>query len=334
MAATVPTLTYTASGFVNGDPASLLTGELGTTATSTSVVGNYLFTLGSLTAGTNYALALAANSPTFAVTPDGTTTQLASSANPSSFGQAVTFTATVTANAPGSGSPTGTVTFYVGPVNPADQIGSTGTLSSSSGVMTASVSTSSLPVGTDTITATYSGDGNFLTSTGTLTITINQSIIVLDPSAGGALSLAGNACINVPGVVYVDSSSSSALSASGNAQVKAAVIDVHGKVQRSGNASFSPAPVTGAPILANPLASLALPSTSGLTNYGSESLSGNSSATIKPGIYSQISVSGNAKLTTCQIWQRTSLSNALQPRLTHFQRCFIGSKPTDFRRES
>ena len=65
----VPTLTYTASGFVNGDPASLLTGTLGTTATSTSVVGNYPFTLGFLTAGTNYALALAAKPPTFAVTP-------------------------------------------------------------------------------------------------------------------------------------------------------------------------------------------------------------------------------------------------------------------------
>ncbi len=47
----------------------------------------------------------------------------------------------------------------------------------------------------------------------------------------------------------------------------------------------------------DPLASLAEPSTSGLTNYGSESLSGNSSATIKPGIYSQISVSGNGTLT-------------------------------------
>ena len=42
-----------------------------------------------------------------------------------------------------------------------------------------------------------------------------------------------------------------------------------------------------------PAASLAEPSTSGLTNYGSESLSGNSSATIKPGIYSRITVSGN-----------------------------------------
>ncbi len=66
------------------------------------------------------------------------------------------------------------------------------------------------------------------------------------------------------------------------------MIDVHGGVQKSGNASFSPTPVTGAATVPDPLASLAEPSTSGLTNYGSESLSGNSSATIKPGIYSQI----------------------------------------------
>ena len=63
---------------------------------------------------------------------------------------------------------------------------------------------------------------------------------------------------------------------------------MHGGVQKSGNASFSPTPVTGAATVSDPLASLAEPSTSGLTNYGSESLSGNSSATIKPGIYSQI----------------------------------------------
>ena len=53
------------------------------------------------------------------------------------------------------------------------------------------------------------------------TVTIGQTIFVLDPSAGGALSLSGNASINIAGGVYVDSSSSSALSASGNASVKA-----------------------------------------------------------------------------------------------------------------
>jgi hypothetical protein len=67
--AAVPTLTYAASGFVNGDPASLLTGSLGTTAPATSPVGSYAFTLGTLAAGSNYTVALAANPTTFAVTP-------------------------------------------------------------------------------------------------------------------------------------------------------------------------------------------------------------------------------------------------------------------------
>ena len=122
-------------------------------------------------------------------------------------------------------------------------------------------------------------------------------ILVLDSSASDALILAGNARINFPGVIYVDSSSSSALSASGNAQVTAAAIDVNGGVKKSGNASLSPAPTVGVPVIGDPLATLAFPSTTGVTNYGSFSLGGNSSKTIQPGIYSSISVSGNAKLT-------------------------------------
>jgi hypothetical protein len=64
----VPMLHYSAGGFVNGDGPSLLTGLLGTTATSTSPAGNYPFTLGALAAGKNYMLVLAANSPMFTVT--------------------------------------------------------------------------------------------------------------------------------------------------------------------------------------------------------------------------------------------------------------------------
>ena len=68
--AVVPALSYTPSGFVNGDTSSLLTGALGTTATTASPVsGTYTFTLGTLSAGSNYSLAIAANAPTFAVTP-------------------------------------------------------------------------------------------------------------------------------------------------------------------------------------------------------------------------------------------------------------------------
>jgi len=66
--APVPTLTYAASGFVNSDPAAILTGALDTAATSASSVGSYPFTLGTLSAGSNYTVSLAANSPTFAVT--------------------------------------------------------------------------------------------------------------------------------------------------------------------------------------------------------------------------------------------------------------------------
>jgi hypothetical protein len=227
------------------------------------------------------------------VNKDGTTTSVSASPMFASVGQTVSFTATVTANAPGSGTPTGTVDFY-------DTTTSTdltpGGVALSSG--TAAFSTTSLAAGSHTIKATYSGDTNFLTSNAsTGSITIGQSIIVLDPSAGGALSLSGNASIHIAGDVYVDSSSSSALSASGNAQTRASVIDVHGGVLKSGNASFSPTPVTGAATLPDPLASLPEPSPCGMTNNGSKIRSGNSSATINPGIYSQITVSGNGTLT-------------------------------------
>ena len=88
-----------------------------------------------------------------------TTTTLASSANPSVSGQSVTFTATVAAASPGSGTPTGTVNFLDGTTT----IGS-GTLNSSG---EATFSTSTLTVGTHSITAVYAGDTNFTTSTST-----------------------------------------------------------------------------------------------------------------------------------------------------------------------
>ena len=82
---------------------------------------------------------------------------LTASPNPSVFGESVTFTATVSAASPGSGTPTGTVTFFDG----ATQIG-TGTLTGGVGTF----STTSLAVGSShSITVVYAGDTNFLTST-------------------------------------------------------------------------------------------------------------------------------------------------------------------------
>ena len=94
----------------------------------------------------------------------GTTTALTSSLNPSAYGQQVKLTATVS---PSSGA-TGTVTFMDG----GSALGSS-TLNAS-GV--AAFSVSSLVVGTHSITAQYSGDGNHSGSTSSvLSQTVNKA---------------------------------------------------------------------------------------------------------------------------------------------------------------
>ena len=283
---------FTESGLVNTDTVTSVTLTSSGTAAAATVAGSPYAIVPSAAVGSglgNYTITY--KNGTLTVNKDATTTTATTSIPSGSMGQTVTITATVTAKAPGSGTPTGSVDFF--DTTTGDDLG---TLNLSSGVAT--LNTASLPPGANVITLSYSGDSNFLSSTtSAATIVISQSIIVLDPTASGALDLSGNASIKVAGGVYVDSSSASALEASGNAQISATAIDVHGGVQKSGNASFNPAVVTKAGIVSDPLAGLPVPATSGVTNYGGESLSGNSKATIKPGIYSSIAVSGNAVLT-------------------------------------
>jgi Bacterial Ig-like domain (group 3)/Beta-propeller repeat len=84
-----------------------------------------------------------------------TTIMLSSSPNPSTYGQAVTFTAVVTSDlgAPPDGEP---VSFMNGTT-----VLGMGTLNGGA----ASFTTSAMPVGTDYIKAVYSGDSNFAAST-------------------------------------------------------------------------------------------------------------------------------------------------------------------------
>jgi hypothetical protein len=86
---------------------------------------------------------------------DATTTTLSTAPNPSSYGQAVTFTAVVTS---GDGAPSDgeTVTFMKGKT-----VLGTGALRGGS----ASFTTSTLQVGNNPITAVYGGDSNFVSST-------------------------------------------------------------------------------------------------------------------------------------------------------------------------
>jgi CSLREA domain-containing protein len=95
------------------------------------------------------------------VNPADTTTTVGSSVNPSVFGQSVMFTATVTANAPGSGTPMGNVQFVIDSV----PFGAPVALNGSG---QASVSASSLSVGTHTVTANYLGNASYNASSGSL----------------------------------------------------------------------------------------------------------------------------------------------------------------------
>jgi len=90
------------------------------------------------------------------------TTTLTSSLNPSSAGKSVTFTATVKGKF--GGTPAGTVTF---------KDGTTALKTVSLSGAKAEFITSSLSAGTHHLTAVYAGDGQFGTSTGTLTQTVN-----------------------------------------------------------------------------------------------------------------------------------------------------------------
>ena len=82
-----------------------------------------------------------------------TNTVLASSLNPSVYGQAVTFTATVTSSV---GTPTGTIQLKNG-----SAVVASGTLTGGKTL----ISISSLPAGSDSITATYQGSATFAPST-------------------------------------------------------------------------------------------------------------------------------------------------------------------------
>ena len=164
------TATVTAEAPGSGTPTGTVTFEDGTTSLGTGTLNGGVATFAtaalsvsgsphSITAvygGDTNFLTSTSNSVSQVVNQDSTATTLSSSQNPSIFGQAVTFTATVTANPPGSGIPTGTVTFMDGTTT----LG-TGTLNA---VGVATLGTNALAVGTHLITAVYAGDTNFATS--------------------------------------------------------------------------------------------------------------------------------------------------------------------------
>jgi len=89
---------------------------------------------------------------------DGTSTSVGSSPNPSNSGVSVTFTATITAAHSGAGTPTGSVVFTID--------GTAGSPVAVNGSGQATYNTSSLSVGSHTVSAAFTGTGGWGNSSG------------------------------------------------------------------------------------------------------------------------------------------------------------------------
>ncbi|MFI8437113.1 Ig-like domain repeat protein, partial [Streptomyces sp. NPDC079020] len=183
--------TGTATGSVtvtiDGDGGGIFTAPVDATGRATVTISTLAAGSHSIAAVYSGDIGFAGSSGSHSHTVEqaSTTTTVASSPDPSRFGQPVTFSARVTVDPPGAGVPTGTVTFTVG--------------GTGGGILTAPVDTTgratvtinTLTAGSHSVTAAYGGDDDFTGSTGTSTRTVAQAATSTtvssspDPSAFG-----------------------------------------------------------------------------------------------------------------------------------------------------
>lgn len=126
-----------------------------------------------------------------------------------------------------------------------------------------------------------------------------SGIVVLDPSASGALTMSGNAAIEIPArTVYVNSNSTSAVRTNGGVVLDAPMLRVCGGTQFTSASTVTGTVVRGVAPFADPLSGTVFPSSTGMTDLGSRSIASGSTVTLNPGYYSGgISVTGNSSVT-------------------------------------
>lgn len=122
-----------------------------------------------------------------------TTTVVTSSSNPTVTGQAVSFSAVVNATSPATGAPTGSVTFSIVGAGAATASCDGGDVQPLSGdVATCPVSGGLLASGSPySVTATYSGDANYATSTGTVTQGVARAAVTIGVTSSSSSVVSG-----------------------------------------------------------------------------------------------------------------------------------------------
>lgn len=228
-------ITFTAKVTSNvGSPTGNVTFMDGSTALATIRLGSGLatFITSSLGVGTHSITAVYGGDASYEGSSSGTlvesigqassSTMLATSADPVDLGQAVTFTASVTSS---GGTPSGTVTFM-------DGSSILGSATLNGGI--ASMTTSSLTVGSHSVTAVYGGDANVVGST---SAAVAESVAPATPTTSLDVSAASIAFGQ--SVMFTATVSSSAGTPTGTATFQDGSTILGSIALSSGQATFS-----------------------------------------------------------------------------------------------
>jgi hypothetical protein len=175
--APIPAFQVSYSGFVNGDSSATLTSLAtpATSATDSSPVGTYSVTATGAAAA-NYSFNYVAG--TLTISKAGVTGIGSASPNPAAPGAAIAVSLTVAPIAPGAGTPTGSVQFWVD----GSPAGSPATLSGGSANANLSIPTA----GFHLVSAVYGGDGNFTGTSNVLSpaLLINSAPVATTDTIG------------------------------------------------------------------------------------------------------------------------------------------------------
>lgn len=122
-------------------------------------------------------------------------------------------------------------------------------------------------------------------------------LVVLHDTASGALTMSGNATIQIPArAAYINSTHSNAVTASGNACLDVARAHLRGGARFSGNARCTGEILYSNTPYPDPLAGLAIPNGEDMPYHGNRSINGGT-ITLVPGRYGTINVSGQPTIT-------------------------------------
>jgi hypothetical protein len=277
------TATFTFDGSPTGTAVTLTSGQAQLTTSSLSP-GLHTLAVAFAPATSEFAYSTGSLAGGQQISRAPSTTTVTQSPNPVAFGQPMTLKATVAPVVPAVGTPTGTVQFK----NGAAALGPAVALSGGQALLTIS----SLPPG-QTITAVYSGDTSFLSSTGSMSPAITFGHTLSGPCTSGNLTISGGtwllsgACIGGTltvaagtSVAIVNSTISNNLTATSPGAFSLCGSNVVGNLSVSGASGYV---LVGDPgdsgCAANSLRAVALSSNGAGVELGQNTISGNVSLT-------------------------------------------------------